>query len=298
MNAFINPDTYLAILNGLVGDKLEQNKDTWAIKLSFRLNGKDISVGELDKNIKGKRVVLLLHGLMADERVWNRFRIKQRDLVPVSIRYNTGRHISENGKELSQLLQEFSQRIQPKKIYLVGHSMGGLVLRSACYYGMQDKLPWIKLLKSVFLLAVPNDGAALEKLSHLTSFALRKIARWHLGTIGNVLEQRSNGIKDLRLGAMLDEDWTSPSAGLLGKPDRASVSPIPGVDYHILIGTLAKDETSLLAKYFGDGLVTKQSAAGETLLKISTIKTFANTGHNAILVNPEVHQYILERIKA
>ena len=53
----------------------------------------------------------------------------------VFVRYNTGRHISVNGRELSELLDALV-RAWPREveqIALVGHSMGGLVARSACF---------------------------------------------------------------------------------------------------------------------------------------------------------------------
>src|SRR5205823_3723139 len=139
------------------------------------------------------------------------------------------------------------------RIFLIGHSMGGLVIRSACYYAHEKHLPWTGSVRCVFLLAVPHDGAALEKMSHATSFVLRKVARFYLGLVGNVLEQRSDGIKDLRLGSMRDEDWKDPKKTLADHFRRAPVPALPGVRYYLLIGTLSKDEKSLIAKYIGDG---------------------------------------------
>ncbi len=126
----------------------------------------------------------------------------------------------------------------------------------------------------------------------MTSSVLNRIAKWHMGTIGNFLEQRSNGIKDLRLGSMLEEDW-NPKPGTVPHPEgRAPVPPLPRIAYHILIGTLTKDEKSLMATYFGDGLVTPHSAVGATLFKISHVKVFVRTGHNSILNNRQVYHHV------
>lgn len=233
---------------------------------------------------------------MADEGMWKNFTGHEKDLSVLHVRYNTGLHISQNGLALAQLLEELQKHFHPKTLYLAGHSMGGLVIRSACYYGTEKRHSWVSKVGVIFLIAVPNAGAPLEKFSHVTSLVLRKIAKWYLGEIGDILEQRSNGIKDLRHGSMLEEDW-NPKLSKAGKGERTPVPPIHGIAYHILVGTLLSDENSLLAKYFGDGLVTQHSAVGVTLMKTATVQTFPNTGHNSILNNPDVHRYVYQVLK-
>ncbi|MEZ4750856.1 MAG: alpha/beta hydrolase [Bdellovibrionota bacterium] len=80
--------------------------------------------------------LFMWHGLMADEAIWKGFAPKLSKRYSVlHIRYNTGRHISENGKSFCALMNELVRRHSPRKIVLIGHSMGGLVIRSACHYG-------------------------------------------------------------------------------------------------------------------------------------------------------------------
>ena len=57
--------------------------------------------------------------------------------TPVFVRFNTGRHISENGASLAALLDELvaDWPVEVERIAIVGHSMGGLVARSACHRG-------------------------------------------------------------------------------------------------------------------------------------------------------------------
>ena len=283
MKPLFDSNNYLPTINGLIGDKLAENRDPWAIPMSFRTEGRDVSIAELGLRLKGSRVAVLVHGLMADERIWKKFVGLDQDLNVLHLRYNSGLHISENGQIFAALLESLHDRLQIKKVYLVGHSMGGLVVRSACHYGRKKRHHWLKCTRDIFLIAVPNAGAPLEKLGHVTARVLNRI-KWHLGTIGNLLEKRSNGIKDLRHGSMLDEDWNSPGAH---SGNRHPVPPIPGIRYHVLVGTLSKDEKSLMAKYFGDGLITQQSAVGATLLHLSNVKVLVKTGHNSILSHPE-----------
>lgn len=287
MKFLLQPSFYLPILNGFIGDKLAVKKDSWTIRMAFRVNGEDVEVKDLDKKHIGKNAIVFVHGLMADEKIWKHFLKIEKDLSVFYVRYNTGLHISENGRELARLLEELQTRMKIKKLFLAGHSMGGLVIRSACYYGQKEKYNWVDHVRSVFLIAVPNAGAALEKISHFTSGILSRFARWHFGLIGNILEQRSNGIKDLRLGFMIDEDWKNPVGGA-----RLSVPPLPKADYHILIGHLSGNEKSLIAQYFGDGLVTHKSAVGVTLFKVSNIHVFPRTGHNSILASPKLFKYV------
>jgi len=284
MNWLLNPNNTLPILNGLIGDKLAEKNDKWAIQMAFRSRGRNLPMKDLDRNFM-KSTIVFVHGLMADERIWKPFTSLERDFSVLYLRYNSGLHIFENGKLLAALLNALCDQFRIKQLYLAGHSMGGLVIRSACFYGMRSY--WVGRIPAIFLIAVPNAGAPLEKVGHISAAFLNGIAKWHMGTIGNLLEQRSHGIKDLRLGAMREEDLkTSPSTS------HTPVPPNPGTQYHILVGTLSNNEDSLMAKYFGDGLVPTKSAMPSTLLKVSTVKVFVRSGHNSILSNPEVLQYV------
>ncbi len=292
MKRLIEANTYLPVINGLIGDKLAVMLDSWAIPMSFRVANKDVSVSEIAKKLKNKNVVIYIHGLMADEKMWKHFHRLDPHFGCLHLRYNTGLHISENGELLNELIRNLYNEVKFKKIHLIGHSMGGLVIRSACYQAQKKNEDWISHLKTVFLIAVPNAGAALEKLTGVTSIILRRIARFHIGKIGNLLEQRSNGIKDLRLGVMLEEDWRHADTS-----KRSPVHPVSGVDYHILVGNLTKDENSLMAKYFGDGLVTRHSAVSATLMQGASVKIFPKTGHNSILNSQSVVDYVLKILK-
>ncbi|MCB0416908.1 MAG: alpha/beta fold hydrolase [Bdellovibrionaceae bacterium] len=289
------PSRLNAVLNGLVGDKLESQNNRLAIKMAFRENGKDVAVQDLD--LREHDWVIYVHGLMADEAIWNGFAPKLGKRYSIlHLRYNTGRHISENGKSLSELMEELVRRRSPRKIILIGHSMGGLVIRSACHYGKLARCAWVGKVKTIFLIAVPNYGAALEQIGHISTIALKAIAGFYVGHIGALIEQRSNGIKDLRHGAMVDEDWKYGEPAIFSYDKHTPVPPLPGVHYHILVGNLSKEEDSLMAKYFGDGLVTPASAIAETLLRVSTVKIFPQTGHNSILRSRKVHNYVQKQI--
>lgn len=299
MDWIINALPLSPILNGLVGDQLAEKHQRLAIPMSFRIAGEDVSVNDLEPKVKGKSAVILVHGLMADELVWKYLGARlEKTFTVLYVRYNSGLHISQNGKMLSGLLDKLSRSTRCKRLLLAGHSMGGLVIRSACYYGVKRGLGWTRQVPLIFLISVPNAGAALEQLGHLVSYTLRKIAKWHLGTVGNILEQRSDGIKDLRSGAMVDADWKQATANLVGHPGRTPVPPMAGVKYHILVGSLSRNEKSMMTKYFGDGLVTPTSAVAQTLLKVSQIKIFPKSGHNSLLKDRRVYRYVKNALDA
>ena len=63
------------------------------------------------------------------------------DYSPLYLRYNTGRHISTNGQQFAQMLQALCDAwpIPVESVSLLGHSMGGLIIRSACWYAQSQQ---------------------------------------------------------------------------------------------------------------------------------------------------------------
>ncbi|OWP63193.1 hypothetical protein CDA63_10070 [Hymenobacter amundsenii] len=355
----------LPVLNGAFGDQLAARADRRAIAFSLRRYGADITVADLHLTPapggRPRKTVVFLHGLMGDEIIWQtgngpddlRFGPRLQQDLNVSclyVRYNSGLHVSENGRHLHELLAELVATYPEAvgELALVGHSMGGLIIRSAGYYGLiendettkpkagpeptasgpaqqaaapdhpanekpasdaqqptpkSENTTWLARLHDVFLLGVPNDGSFLEQNSHFTSLVLRKINLWPTRAISGLLDQRSNGIKDLRHALLVDEDWQSEHADDLFPP-RTVVPPLPGVRYHVLVGSLLKSANSALHDYFGDGLVGAGSAAGRIFqdraappeLLIRT-QVYPQLHHGTLLSNPEVYQYLRDQLK-
>ncbi|WP_375418347.1 esterase/lipase family protein [uncultured Hymenobacter sp.] len=328
---------FLPVLNGALGDQLAARYDARAIQMSFRRGGRDVPVAALRLQEARLKTVVFVHGLMGDELIWQtgfqdaagrpRFgpRLAQEaGLRCLYLRYNTGQHLSENGRELARLLQELADRYPDAlgELVLVGHSMGGLIIRSAGYYGSEQlavsseqltndsaahcllltgKATWLAHLRAVFLLGTPHDGAWLEQNSHLTERLLRRINLFPTRFLSNALNQRSNGIKDLRHAWLVDEDWQGPHAADL-LPPRTAVPLLPGVHYHVLMGAwLRSSLPAVLREYFGDGMVGAASARGqatfgdEAALPAGTsVRTaiFPQQHHGGLLTHPEVYQYL------
>jgi pimeloyl-ACP methyl ester carboxylesterase len=318
-----------AALNGLFGDALAERGSGLAIPLTFCTASGDplpLDRQELERALPdaGARVCVLVHGLMSSETVW-RMRDPRRSygeqlahdrgVTPVYVRYNTGRHISTNGRALAAGLQRLvrSWPVRVREIDLVGHSMGGLVIRSACHYAMGratlvDRLrrrgPWTARVRRVVLLGVPNSGASLEVIANLTSAALWSVPHPVTRLIGAGLDRRSDGIKDLRWGAVLDEDWHERDPSATERPERHRVRVPRRAEYLVVAGSLADepdaDRPVLVNRLLGDALVTAPSASGwlgdgePALFPKVTVRLCPRVNHIALANHPDVYDQIAD----
>jgi len=331
------------VLNGALGDQLAVRHDRRAIQLSFRRGGHDVSVAELGLSEARQKTVVFVHGLMGDELIWQtgfqdeaggplRYGPRlaaEAGCRPLYVRFNSGLHLSENGRALSQLLTELVEAypLAVGELVLVGHSMGGLIIRSAGYYAAQlrvkseelrvkrkpskkpltlhsslltEKAAWLAHLRSVFLLGVPHEGSYLEQNGLLVERLLRRINLFPTRFLSQAIARRSNGIKDLGQALLVDEDWQQPDDPALPCP-RTVVPLLPGVRYHVLVGEwLRASLPQAVREYFGDGLVGAASGRGqlfddETDLPPGTAVRTARFGqqhHAGLLHHPEVYQYL------
>ncbi len=297
-----------AVVNGAVGHLLARSGDRLAIRMSFREGGRDVSPEELGD--LGGHVAVFVHGLMADDAYWSRpfggfegfgpMLARERGLTPLYLRYNSGLHISDNGQLLADLLQALVEAHPGiERLTLAGHSMGGLVARSAGHYGHSSSHTWPRALDSVVLLGAPNDGAYLEQVAHLSAWVLQAIPTLATGIISSVIDTRSDGIKDLRLGLLVEHDWQRPDAATMTLADRTELPLLPGVHYHVAIGTLTQSEDSVLAVYFGDGLVGTNSAIATRRGRGGASvrwRVFTRTSHLALVSSPEVQAFVSDAL--
>ena len=275
----------VAILNGAVGDRLALDGSPLAIEMELRTaTGRlDFSAPLGDQIAKpSTHLVVLVHGLMVTERYWamgQEGEFGERlsgdvDVTPLYLRYNTGRHISENGRSFSALLETLVQQwpVEVESISLIGHSMGGLLCRSAAHYAAQpgDDVKtasrWLSKLRRVFLLGVPARGAPLEILAHVASLTLRAIPNPWTHFIAWAVKQRSAGIKDLRFAALVDEDWKDVDPDVRRLHGRDTIHLTDGVEHYVIGSTLVADSSSPWAQVLGDALVIPWSAKDSPVL--------------------------------
>jgi len=267
----------IAAINGIYGDELTDHANPLAGAMTIRHDGTSVALtaDALSATFPAAtgRVVVFTHGWCLTERSWLR-RPRQGDdhhsygerlhadlgFTPITLRYNTGLHISVNGRTLAEILDLLHDQwpVPITELVLVGHSMGGLVARSACHYGAEQQLGWIDAVSRVVCLGSPHLGADIEKGVNAASWALAKLPETR--SIAAFLNARSDGVKDLRYGACVDEDWRDADPDEFLR-DRCQETPfLPHATYHFVSSTVAP---SLLGIIAGDHLVRPKSAAGQ-----------------------------------
>jgi len=265
----------IAAVNGIYGDQLTKRRNGFALTMQIHRHRRPValtadSIAKAFPAAAG-RIVVFVHGWCLTELSWWRrprtgaalpYGTRLRtDLgfTPVYLRYNTGLHISQNGQNLAELLNQLHTLwpTQVEQIVLVGHSMGGLVARSACHYGLQHEQPWTGDVRHVVCLGSPHLGADLEKGVNVASWALAQLPETR--GLASFLNARSAGVKDLRFGALLDEDWRDADPDEFLQDRCHEVPFLPKAVYHFVATSAAPRAVGLLV---GDSLVRPRSAAG------------------------------------
>ena len=316
-------DDVVAILNGLFGDTLEDRGSRLATPMTIRAGDTQLPLDRqrlpeaLAASKVGSRICVLVHGLMSTESIWGfpsdssttygTLLAADRDVTVLSLRYNTGRHVSANGRDLAHLLNHLVAMwpVRVREINLIGHSMGGLVVRSACHYARRAwpvgrRLPigrrWTTKVRRVVLIGVPNTGAGLEALVNSASAALWALPVPGTRLVGLGLDRRSAGIKDLRFGAIVDEDWVEQDPGARHRTHPHRLHRLRRADHLLIAGSVTADPEHPVARIIGDALVTSPSASGRSpdgeLFPGATVQTFPGVTHNALAHHPDVYEAI------
>jgi len=266
----------IGALNGVVGDYLSRTGNGLATSMHAVHNGEPLAMTREALSAAfpepPRRIVVLVHGLMSVEVVWEMpdgetyGSLLARDLgyAPIALRYNSGLHISDNGESLDALLEELALAYPGPidEIALLGHSMGGLVIRSATHVASAKESRWLPLVKRAFYIGSPHLGAPLERFGNVVSWTLAKIPNPITSLISEIVNLRSLGVKDLRYGNLRREDWEGSDADALLQNRRHPVPLLPEIRHHLIAGSLSVDPQ--LAMFFGDAMVPFGSAIGHT----------------------------------
>ena len=263
----------IGALNGAFGDTLVHSGNKLALRMSVRAAGRDVALdraGVAEAFPRAQpRIAVFLHGLCETDDAWSLgaerhvpygYRLDaELGYTPLYIRYNSGRHISENGRELDRLLARVVEAwpVEVHEIVLVGHSMGGLVCRSACHYGV-GAADWVSRVRHVFTLCSPHLGAPLEQGANVASVALSALPETR--GFAKALNLRSAGIKDLRYGYLLDEDWLEQDVDAFLRNTGRQIPFLETAKHYFISATLSRDSGSRSARLIGDLLVLGPSA--------------------------------------
>lgn len=307
----------VAAINGLIGDELRMLDDPQAITMAVRSEGADVPVtpwpiGEAFRGATSHPVIFL-HGLCENDESWDNgarthgTTYGQRvaddtDGTPVMVRYNTGLHISENGKHLDQLIRALVEAwpTEITRITLVGHSMGGLVARAATNHATAAGALWHQLVRDVVCLGTPHAGANLEKAAHMGSRLLRF---WpESRPFSALLDTRSAGIVDLRHGYISAEEWEGQDLTEQWGLDRIAAAPLAHAEYHFVAATLGATQGHPFSSVLGDLLVHFSSATGVgrqgAIVDGARFEYLPSAHHFALLNHPRIGDWLVEWINA
>jgi len=262
----------VSALNGAFGDMLTRRHNALALRMAVRRHGRDLDLSRAElraayPNAK-PRLAVFVHGLCETDDAWmlgagrhvpygHRMEI-ELGYTPVYLRYNSGRHISENGRELAALLERLVANWHEPvhEVVLIGHSVGGLVARSACHYGAGTTC--VDKVRHVFTLGTPHRGAPLEQAANAASVALARLPETR--PLARAMNLRSAGIKDLRYGYLTDECWMDQDCDAFLRNTSREIPFPPTTRHYFICATLTREADAPAGRIIGDLLVLQPSA--------------------------------------
>ncbi len=221
-------DDLRAAINGVFGDHLQARTNPLAIRPGLMLEGRPLLLEDaLPLAERHSSLVVFIHGLCLHPGHWDRASEasasregtgpsaprslpahvgRRSERAVLHFHYNSGRAIHANGRALADALESLVTRWpgELREITLVGHSMGGLLARSAAHQGLESNHRWTAPLRRIIALGSPHQGSPLERSGHVVD---RALGAWRYSLpfvrLGGA---RSAGIVDLRHGRLLATD--------------------------------------------------------------------------------------------
>jgi len=261
-----------SVLNGILGDFLEKKDNPLKINMQFRYQSKPIklnseSLSKTYPTVNGK-VLLMVHGSCMNDIQWTRkdhnhgtLLAKELDKTPVYLHYNSGLHISSNGKKLNNLLEALVQNwpVPIEDITIISHSMGGLIVRSAIHYG--ENKTWTTHLKKIVFLGTPHHGSPLERIGNYFNFIIESIP--YAKPFAQLGKVRSAEVTDLRYGNIVDEDWLGKDRFAIKGDQRQHIALPEFTDCYSIAAVIKNEKDTPYSQMSGDRLVDIKSALGE-----------------------------------
>ena len=292
-------DAYRSAANGVYGDYLVRTENPLAIDMGLRHNGRLVDIHDPSSVFEqhsavspDNKILVLVHGLCMNDRQWRRdghdhgaALAEELGYLPLYLRYNSGLHITSNGRQLAEMLETLigNWPTSLDEVVIMGHSMGGLVARSACHHAREAGHAWLKHVRKLVFLGTPHHGAPLERGGHGLDLAM-DLSPYSM-PFTRLSKARSAGITDLRHGSVL-----------AGK----DIVPLPsGVKCYAAAAVRAAKRSLLSERLIGDGLVTLDSALGRhrdraRMLSIPKDRQWVGygMGHRELLSRPEAYHQI------
>jgi pimeloyl-ACP methyl ester carboxylesterase len=304
-------EAVIAAMCGVWGDHMRETRNPLAIQMAFRVQGQALTLTRVALQQRlaqpKARLLVLVHGLCMNDLQWQR---RGHDhgselanalgMTALYLNYNTGLHVSQNGEMFSKAMQTLIEQwpVPVEELVVIGHSMGGLVARSACHHAQAAGLNWLSTLRQLVCLGTPHHGAPLERGGQLIDSLLGQSP--YLAPFARLGKARSAGIADLRFGNVQQADWSAHRKHDQKVDERLPTPLPPGVQTYLVAAVQAQRTDHARNAWIGDGLVPLASALGEharSELALSVpdshkqVVTGAN--HWDLLNSPEVYQQLL-----
>ncbi len=267
-------EAIVAALNGVLGDHLADSGNPLAISMALRSRGRALRLAPASLTAAlgpvGPKLLVLAHGLCMNDLQWAReghdhgaALARELGYTPVYLHYNSGRHISTNGRAFAELMQALVSHwpVPLQELSLLTHSMGGLVARSACQHGADAGMSWPARLDRMVFLGTPHHGAPLERGGNWVDLLLG-VSKFS-APLARLGQLRSAGITDLRHGNVQDADWAGRDRFAHGTDARHPLPLPPSVACYALAAHTGERSGDLRSRLLGDGLVPIASALGQ-----------------------------------
>jgi hypothetical protein len=308
----------LGALNGLKGDQVAAHYPQLAFPMTLRdhVNGGDTpashdGIASAYPDATG-RVAVFVHGLCETDRSWwdgatrhhgapsvSYGSLLETDLgyTPIYLRYNSGLPIADNGRSLAALLDEVLHAwpAPVSDVVLIGHSLGGLVIRSACHSADRDRRHWADLVRHVICVGTPHFGAPLERgVDHLVPV----LARFpETQPVASFLHTRSAGVKDLGHGVFLADEYHGDDPDEYLDHRRREVPFLSSATYCFVGATITRDRHHPLGHLMGDLMVRYPSASGSNRhrnipFELEHGAHVGGINHFDLLNHPTVYQHL------
>jgi pimeloyl-ACP methyl ester carboxylesterase len=308
-------EAILAAVNGVIGDYLLETQNPLAVRMSLRRDGQTLPLdlpglaAAMPK--PGSKLLVLVHGLCMNDRNWTTPEHDfggslEHDLgyTCLHLRYNSGLHISANGREFADLLEALvaGWPVPIEELSILSHSMGGLVARSACMSAAREGQRWPRRLRKLVFLGTPHHGAPLERGGLWLQTALGMSA--YTEPFARLGKLRSAGITDMRYSCINQEDWEN---GDRFDPNDAACRPAPlpeGVHCYTIAARLTGKAPPAWNDFIGDGLVPLDSALGihpdphlDLAIPEQNRWVASPVNHLELLRNPEVYARVRQWLR-
>ena len=309
-------DQLQAFANGYGGHYFRSRNNPLEIQMHLRVDGQEVPLTkealQRARPNASPKVAVLVHGLACTEWVWGmksdefygdaKLDFAQRlendcGYTSLYVRYNSGRPIAESAQDLNELLQALTAvyPVEISEIVLLGHSMGGLVIRGAAHRANIEGNAWVNSLKKVFCIGSPHLGLPVEQSANALGELFSRIPTAATEVIGEIFQTRSDGIKDLRYGYTVEEGKAELNTTELSEGGILALPCVDGVAYYSLAATLMEDPEHPVSRFLGDWLVRLPSAKGEAStesLAFDDHKFFGGMNHIALANHPSVYDTV------